>query len=167
LAARDYLDFAVEECDPCGGLFLAPSMLDRLVKARDQSTGLRLALPKRQRVAETTVRYLECPVCSKPMNRQAFGRISGIVVDLCKLHGVWFDPGELTQVLEFIQNGGLERARIREGEERADELRRLRATQAEAVTLRDLGAQPATVEPDFLRFAQELARSLAELWRAR
>jgi Zn-finger nucleic acid-binding protein len=47
------------------------------------------------------------------MNRQVFARISGVIVDVCKDHGVWFDTGELEAVIEFIEAGGLEAARER------------------------------------------------------
>lgn len=50
------------------------------------------------------------------MNRVNFGRVSGIVIDLCKGHGVWFDPGELQSILGFVGNGGLERMRESEAE---------------------------------------------------
>ena len=33
------------------------------------------------------------------MNRQNFGRRSGVIIDVCKGHGVWFEPGELSAVL--------------------------------------------------------------------
>jgi Zn-finger nucleic acid-binding protein len=57
------------------------------------------------------------------MNRQVFARISGVVVDVCKDHGVWFDAGEIAAVVAFIEAGGLstalERAaRAREAEKR-------------------------------------------------
>jgi len=35
------------------------------------------------------------------MNRINFGRTSGVIVDVCKKHGTWFDGGELTQVIAF------------------------------------------------------------------
>jgi len=63
-----------------------------------------------------TVRYRRCAACQNMMNRVNFGRVSGIVVDLCKGHGVWFDPGELQSVLHFVANGGLERMRESEAE---------------------------------------------------
>jgi len=44
------------------------------------------------------------------MNRVNFARISGVILDVCKMHGVWFDRDELSQVLESIQGGGLSRA---------------------------------------------------------
>jgi Zn-finger nucleic acid-binding protein len=51
------------------------------------------------------------------MNRKNFGESSGIVVDVCTRHGVWFDAGELPRVLAFVQAGGLERARLRKESE--------------------------------------------------
>jgi Zn-finger nucleic acid-binding protein len=51
------------------------------------------------------VRYVPCPVCKKILNRQNFGRQSGIIIDVCKADGVWFERGELHSVLTFIDNG--------------------------------------------------------------
>jgi Zn-finger nucleic acid-binding protein len=48
------------------------------------------------------------------MNRSNFARSSCVIVDLCKEHGVWFDIGELPKVVEFIEKGGLARAREKE-----------------------------------------------------
>ena len=60
------------------------------------------------------IRYLPCPVCKKLMNRVNFGRISGVIVDVCKGHGTWFDPGELQHIVEFIRSGGVDESRRRE-----------------------------------------------------
>jgi hypothetical protein len=48
------------------------------------------------------------------MNRLNFAHTSGVIVDVCTPHGTWFDADELRRVLEFITNGGLEAARVRE-----------------------------------------------------
>ena len=53
-------------------------------------------------------RYVKCPICAKIMNRVNFGRRSGIVVDVCKPHGIWFERDELRAVLGFVAHGGLE-----------------------------------------------------------
>ena len=45
------------------------------------------------------------------MNRINFGRMSGTVVDVCRAHGTFLDPGELHQIVDFIAEGGLDRAR--------------------------------------------------------
>jgi Zn-finger nucleic acid-binding protein len=63
------------------------------------------------------------------MNRQNFGRKSGIIVDVCRGHGIWFDLGELPRVLAWIQHGGeqqvhqlqVEEARAAERQRRLDE----------------------------------------------
>ena len=51
------------------------------------------------------------------MNRVNFARCSHVVVDVCSLHGTWFDRDELRRIVEFIRDGGLEAARTREMEE--------------------------------------------------
>jgi hypothetical protein len=51
------------------------------------------------------------------MNRVNYARRSGVVLDVCKAHGLWFDRDELRRVLAFIAGGGLDRAREREMED--------------------------------------------------
>ena len=120
-----FRELEADECDRCGGLFLASAMLDRLVSQRDHAARLHLALPVRPRHLESVVRYLACPVCQKGMNRKQFGRVSGVVVDACKDHGVWFDGGELQAVLDFVSRGGLERARQKDLDDLRAERRKL------------------------------------------
>lgn len=59
--------------------------------------------PVRQRVV-----YLRCPECDTLMTRRNFGLRSGIIVDICPGHGVWFDHGELEAVMRFVRAGGLQ-----------------------------------------------------------
>jgi Zn-finger nucleic acid-binding protein len=170
LQAREYADLSVDECDNCGGLFLDPAMLDKLVAARDTPTGLRLALPKRAVSREVGVRYIRCPVCSKMMNRQAFARISGVIIDICKADGMWFDAGELAEVLRFVEAGGLERARERDMENLAERERRSRteAIIAQASMSMDVDGnsygsswnQTGNVFSDLVRF-------IGNAWRSR
>jgi len=65
------------------------------------------------------VRYVHCAVCDKVMNRVNFGKMSGIIIDVCKNHGVWFERDELRGVLQFVANGGLDRMRASEAERKA------------------------------------------------
>jgi Zn-finger nucleic acid-binding protein len=44
------------------------------------------------------------------MLRRNFRESSGIVVDVCAAHGVWFDDGELAKILEFARTGALAEA---------------------------------------------------------
>jgi Zn-finger nucleic acid-binding protein len=57
--------------------------------------------------------YAKCPQCATLMNRTQFARGAKIIIDLCLLHGVWFDQGELTAMIEFVRKGGLVAAKQR------------------------------------------------------
>ena len=58
--------------------------------------------------------YIPCPGCGDLMNRKNFAGCSGVVVDVCIKHGVWFDRQELQKIADFIKNGGLHMAREKE-----------------------------------------------------
>lgn len=118
------------ECCQCGGLWLDPDSLQKLANAREEGAGVVSVLAARvPRSASPpdVVRYVPCPRCDKLMNRSNFARSSGVVLDVCKTHGVWLDRGELQRVLGFIESGGLALARSREREELVEEQRRLTA----------------------------------------
>jgi hypothetical protein len=59
------------------------------------------------------------------MNCVNFGRVSGTVIDVCRGHGAFPDSGELHAIATFIMEGGLDRARQREKDDREGERRRL------------------------------------------
>jgi Zn-finger nucleic acid-binding protein len=63
------------------------------------------------------------------MNRNNFAKISGIIIDSCKEHGVWFDADELPKIIEFIRKGGMEYSRQKEKAQLEAEKERLRAEQ--------------------------------------
>ena len=52
---------------------------------------------------------MPCPICGELMPRRNFRRISGVLIDICRDHGIWLDPGELEQIRCFIANGGTEK----------------------------------------------------------
>jgi Zn-finger nucleic acid-binding protein len=103
----------MHECVRCGGLFVAHPTLAKIVEDRERSGALPVpdARPfefAKKPLADVDVRYVKCPLCHQQMNRANFGKRSGVVVDVCKQHGTWFDAGELTQAVEWIASGGLE-----------------------------------------------------------
>lgn len=90
-------------CPRCGGLFVGHARLQSLVDEHRES-GLRPvpeSAPVSASAPSDAVTYLPCPHCAALMNRKNFGDRSGIVVDVCKTHGVWFDRGELEAVIAF------------------------------------------------------------------
>ncbi len=124
---------AVRECEQCLGLWLDVPSFEKLCADREQqSVVLGTASPApTHAVRETSkVHYVPCPECSQLMNRINFARCAGVIVDVCKGHGTWFDRDELSRIVEFIRGGGLEASRSREKEEIKEERRRLWEDQA-------------------------------------
>jgi len=63
------------------------------------------------------------------MNRINFAHCSGVILDLCKKHGIWFDRDELNRIVEFIHAGGLEASRSKEKAELEEQRKKLREEQ--------------------------------------
>jgi hypothetical protein len=66
------------------------------------------------------------------MVRQNYGKRSGVIVDHCGDHGVWFDADELFGVLKWVRDAGLARSKLRDEElkREAERERRQRASTA-------------------------------------
>jgi Zn-finger nucleic acid-binding protein len=93
----------------------------------------------------TPVRYLQCAECHELMHRVNFARCSGVVVDVCRAHGTWFDKNELHRIVQFIRDGGLDQSRDRQKIELAEQQRR--GQEARIDTGRTYSPTP-TVDPD-------------------
>ena len=64
------------------------------------------------------------------MNRRNFAGSSGVVIDHCRQHGLWFDLHELEHIQRFVADGGIERARSRRAERDAARARGSKPTVA-------------------------------------
>ena len=109
---------AVRECFKCEGLWLDVPAFEKICLDREQQSAvLGAASPAPTHSAQDAVSkisYVPCPECKQLMNRINFARCSGVIVDVCRGHGTWFDRDELTRIVEFIRGGGLEASRDRE-----------------------------------------------------
>lgn len=130
----------VEECDRCQGLWLDVQSFEQICADREQQAavlgGASIA-PSSSASFENQIRYVACPKCTKLMNRVNFARCSGVIVDVCRGHGTWFDRDELSRIVEFIRGGGLEASRAKEKASIEEERRRLRQEQLTATRLDD------------------------------
>jgi Zn-finger nucleic acid-binding protein len=148
-------DASFVECTHCGGLWLGEETFRRLTESREKNAAPAI-LQNRSRAATAVARdpaedlrrvtYLRCPVCSERMNRRNFAQSSGVILDWCRGHGLWFDPDELERILAFIAEGGLDRQREREKEQLESERRRNEAARRDRTllpaTLRDRQDRP-------------------------
>lgn len=120
LAATKVGGLEVRECPACGGLWLDRAVFEQLGTSRERQGAVLGALPSPTAppvASLEAVQYRPCPACRHRMNRVNYARRSGVVLDVCKEHGIWFDKDELRRVLAFISKGGLDRTRELELEE--------------------------------------------------
>ena len=112
LRARLVGDLVIDECGGCQGVFLDRVAVDRIVTDRRQARADTLlgVLGKPTVQPQTGRLYVKCPTCTKLMNRRQFALGAGIIVDVCREHGTFFDAGELPRIIEFVMRGGLEQA---------------------------------------------------------
>jgi Zn-finger nucleic acid-binding protein len=109
LSERLIGEYQIVMCDDCAGLFVSHETFDmmrdtapRFPESTDWPAGSKLK-PN----PSAALSYVECPVCSEKMKRKDFAGVSGILVDVCVTHGIWFDVDQLDHVMTFIGRGGL------------------------------------------------------------
>ena len=116
----------LERCNGCGGEFCTHQTLRKLLAAHAPEPGAPTGSYDRPSPLSDPMRYRKCPACREMMSRKNFRDSSGIVVDVCSAHGVWFDRGELGMVFAFVETGALAKAE-RDTARRADSRRQLDA----------------------------------------
>ena len=119
------------ECSQCEGLWVDVRSFEKICADREEQSAVLGAAAPASVAGDTInkVKYVPCPECAQLMNRMNFARCSGVIVDVCKQHGTWFDRDELSRIIEFIRGGGLNAARAKEKLAIAEEREKLRQEQ--------------------------------------
>lgn len=139
----------IRECTKCGGLWSGIDAFEEFCANKEQqAAALGFISDNTDRtVKPATISYVPCPDCKQLMNRSNFARASGVIIDLCKQHGVWFDRDELPKIIEFITGGGMRRAREKDKIVIQDERERLRYEERRlAMVSRRSGVSPMNDE---------------------
>ena len=118
LSNRQVVGYAVLECKVCGGFWVDNNVLDHLIDRAAKSTesgelrgrenfgGRQAISPAGLPVGSKPHGYLPCPLCHDRMLHENFGHSSGVVIDICKRDGVWFDSNKLPRLLDWARAGG-------------------------------------------------------------
>ncbi len=126
-------EISLRECEKCSGLWADAETFETVCASRESQAAVLSVIHTKPSAAENKtpvkVNYVPCPDCRQLMNRSNFARSSGVVIDLCKQHGAWFDAEELPRIIEFVRQGGLDRARQKEKLQIETERSSLRAEQ--------------------------------------
>jgi Zn-finger nucleic acid-binding protein len=130
LSSRTVSDLVVDECTGCQGLFLDELAIRRVLDDEDHTRAEALmdTVPRPARPFTGGRMYIKCPTCSTVMNRKLFATGSGVIVDVCKAHGTFFDAGELTAIIDFVRRGGLEIAAKKDAQRKAERDKRDRVS---------------------------------------
>ena len=90
----------IDHCLKCAGVWLDSGEMELLVttlKADGAPAQAEMLTPHDVGSAEGN---RKCPVCGRKMDKAQIGISKTVLVDICpRNHGLWFDAGELQQVL--------------------------------------------------------------------
>jgi Zn-finger nucleic acid-binding protein len=96
------------ECQLCAGLWIGlESFHDLLTNEARGNQGESVSHRRPAGRTNDAKRYRPCPECRQLMMPRQVGK-SGIILDICGEHGIWLDCDELSHLIAWMRNGGLE-----------------------------------------------------------
>lgn len=104
----------IDICPKCQGIWLDSEEFNFHAAERDVYSDATIPKKFTRKPLEEKKAYLPCVRCGSLMGRQHFRKVSGVLIDVCRDHGVWLDAGELEQIRCFIANGGLDLSQDKE-----------------------------------------------------
>ncbi len=92
-------DVEIDHCVGCGGIWLDAGELELLMDDRQKASQLLASFQEAPAVAE---KPRKCPICDKKMAKIVVGQAKpALLLDKCRRgDGLWFDRGELPDVLQ-------------------------------------------------------------------
>jgi Zn-finger nucleic acid-binding protein len=149
----------LQECPQCYGLWVDAVSFDQICADRErQADLLNSELPK-PRIYPSPVRYRPCPACGELMNRFNFAHRSGVIIDKCAEHGVWFDRDELQRVVDFLHAGGMQLSRQQEWEERIKRMQQTAGENRYDAAVESISSQDDPSVSGVMRLISEVLRS--------
>ena len=91
-------EIETDYCTECKGIWLDAGELEILLEDAEATQRLLASFAP----ATTDEAHRPCPICRKPMQKALIGHgDEAVLIDRCpKAHGLWFDRGELVEVLK-------------------------------------------------------------------
>jgi len=95
-------DVEIDHCPDCGGIWLDAGELELLLGEPEKAKQLLNSFKVDSSSTETLRR---CPICDKKMQKIIVGFSKPtLLIDRCrKNHGLWFDKGELNNIIDKAQ----------------------------------------------------------------
>ncbi|MFA6294072.1 MAG: zf-TFIIB domain-containing protein [Victivallales bacterium] len=97
----------IDSCSLCGGVWLDEGELELLLSPEKSDAAPISGLMSDLRKSSEANGSRKCPVCRKKMLPVELSMNPVVEIDRCPLnHGLWFDKGELDQIMENSGAGG-------------------------------------------------------------
>ena len=89
----------IDYCLKCQGIWLDAGELEILLEGTDGKDELLKSFSEDKKIKEAK---RKCPICLKNMRKVICGHEEKVLIDKCrKNHGLWFDKGELEQIISI------------------------------------------------------------------
>lgn len=91
-------------CPDCEGCWFGFDQFDTVLRLSDlqlETSDIEPTL-KFDKPGVSLEHYIKCPDCALRMKRHVYMVDSGVVVDMCRDHGMWLDDGELTKIRKYL-----------------------------------------------------------------
>jgi len=100
----EYNNIELDHCNDCHGVWFDSTELELLLTSMNlENQTLLLDDMLKSPEAESSEKKRKCPICRKNMKKTTIGEHPGVLVDVCPLgHGLWFDGGEMAQLLKHL-----------------------------------------------------------------
>jgi len=97
----EYHNIELDYCNSCKGVWFDYGELELLLELRGlEETKVFLDGILNSQEAVSSEKKRNCPVCGHKMKKTAIGGQPEILIDICRdEHGLWFDGGEVTQMI--------------------------------------------------------------------
>ena len=100
----EYHDVELDYCHSCKGVWFDSGELELLLESHGlEETKVFLDDILNSQEAVSSEKKQNCPVCGHKMKKTAIGEHPEILIDMCRdEHGLWFDGGEVTQLMRHL-----------------------------------------------------------------
>lgn len=92
----------LDHCPNCYGVWFDAGELELMLERLGLDSGALFPAPIAELPeAKTAEKKRRCPVCGKKMKKAHIGGGAEVLIDVCpRGHGLWFDGGEVHQIIE-------------------------------------------------------------------
>jgi len=100
----EYQNIELDYCNSCKGVWFDSGELELLLTSQglEESKAFFDGILNSQETASREKKR-NCPVCGHKMKKTSIGEQPTILIDVCRdKHGLWFDGGEVTQLIRYL-----------------------------------------------------------------